>query len=74
MRSYRDRKLKSVRWVRKVSRLREVEFAGKKIGNLHGRGNLQRRRKRLKNGLRTDLHEAGCEALYRADLTQAGIS
>jgi len=58
-----------MRWARNVSRLREVEFAEKIIGNLHGRGNVQRRIKRWKNELRIKLHEAGCEALYRADLT-----
>jgi len=63
-----------MRWTRNVSCLREVELQKKIIGNLDGRGNVQRRIKRWKNELRMNLYEAGCEALYRADLTQAGIS
>ena len=46
----------------------------KLIGNLHGRGNVQKCIKSWKSDLRMDLYEAGCEALYRADLTQAEIS
>ena len=64
-----------MRWVTKIISPARGEICRKKlIGNLYGRGNLQRRIKRLKNELRTDLHEAGCEASYKADLTQAGIS
>ena len=46
----------------------------KLISKLHGRSNVQRCINRWKNELRMDLYEAGCEVLYRADLTQAGIS
>jgi hypothetical protein len=46
----------------------------KLTGTLHGRGNEQKRIKRRKNMLKMDFYEAGCEALYRADLSQARIS
>ena len=64
-----------MRWAKKsITPARDGICRKKIIGNLHGKGNEQSRIKRWKNELRMDLYEAGCEALYRADLTQAGIS